>query len=124
MEERFRIEREVASRDGSSISDFDSVMHLADNQEYKDYVFEKYIVTKRIIGFDTGSENDGTGNLAKIKTSMTFYSKRDYEEFENDPIIKNFRETGSKLNSEMIVNLTPEVFDVEDGDVETLKAPA
>ena len=51
MEERFRIEREISTRTGESIRDYDEVMHLANNQEYKEYIFDKYIVTKRIIGF-------------------------------------------------------------------------
>tara|TARA_B100002019_G_C21050338_1_gene488922 strand:+ start:79 stop:450 length:372 start_codon:yes stop_codon:yes gene_type:complete len=121
MEERFRIDREIAPRAGGPIADdYENVMHLANNQEYKDYVFEKYIVTKRILGFTENSDRDETGNLTKIKTSTTFYSKKDFEEFENDPIIKNFRETGSMLNTSMIVNIDKSVFDVEDGDVETM----
>lgn len=123
MEERFRIEREISTRTGESIRDYDEVMHLANNQEYKDYIFDKYIVTKRIIGFGDDSVKDATGNLAKIKTSITFYSKADYDEFESDPVILNFRKNGSMLTS-MIVNDKKEVFDVEEGDVETLKATA
>lgn len=123
MEERFRIEREISTKTGESIRDYDEVMHLANNQEYKDYIFDKYIVTKRIIGFGDDSVKDATGNLAKIKTSITFYSKADYDEFESDPVILNFRKNGSMLES-MIVNDKKEVFDVIEGDVETLKATA
>ena len=123
MEERFRIEREISTKTGESIKDFDEVMHLANNQEYKDYVFDNYVVNKKIIGFGDDSVKDATGNLAKIKTSITFYSKKEYDAFEADPVIKNFRETGSMLES-MIVNDKKEVFDVNEGDVETLKATA
>ena len=97
MEERFRIEREISTKTGESIRDYDEVMHLANNQEYKDYIFDKYIVTKRIIGFGDDSVKDATGNLAKIKTSITFYSKADYDEFESDDGISHQVEGGLAL---------------------------
>jgi hypothetical protein len=124
MEERFRIEREVADPKGGKISGgFDGAMHLKDNQEYKDYVFSKYIETKRIIGFNNDSEVDETGAIKKIRTSMTFYSKADYDEFESDPVILNFRNAGSKISGQqMIVNDKFETFEVEDKDMSKLTA--
>lgn len=124
MEERFRIEREIANPKGGKISGgFDGAMHLKDNQEYKDYVFSNYIETKRIIGFNNDSEVDETGAIQKIKTSMTFYSEADYNTFESDPVILNFRNTGSKISgNQMIVNDKIETFEVEDKDVVKLTA--
>ena len=124
MEERLRIEREIANPKGGKITGgFDGAMHLKDNQEYKDYVFSKYIETKRIIGFNNDSEVDETGAIQKIKTSMTFYSKADYDAFESDPVIHNFRNAGSKISGQqMIVNDKFETFEVEDKDVVKLTA--
>jgi len=104
--ERYIVEREIFSKNGSSITDVNNIMKLSENQEYKDYVNANYLQKDKIVAFGLDSTKDDTGNIKKINSAITFTSRLAAEEFENDPVIKSFREAAGSLrgNGDYIAN--------------------